>query len=112
MLSPDRLTVKSADALNDALALARRNGNPLVYDAHLLAALLEQDESIVVPALQTLGVSVPTLRETLELTAVLDRAEQHAQARGDECVSTEQRLSAVSDAKGTESKTALAAEGV
>ncbi len=131
MLSPDRLTVKSADALNDALALARRHGNPLVYDAHLLAALLEQDESIVVPVLQKLGVSVPTLRETLEreiarypkqsganpslareLTAVLDRAEKDAKALGDEYVSTEHLLLALSDVKGTESKTALAAEGV
>ncbi len=102
MLSPDRLTVKSADALNDALALARRHGNPLVYDAHLLATLLEQDESIVVPVLQKLGVSVPTLREMLEreigryprqsgatpslareLTAVLDRAEKDAKELGD-----------------------------
>ncbi|MBA4072481.1 MAG: ATP-dependent chaperone ClpB [Gemmatimonas sp.] len=131
MLSPDRLTVKSADALNDALALARRNGNPLVYDAHLLAALLEQDESIVVPVLQKLGVSVPTLREALdreiarypkqsganpslarELTAVLDRAETDAKELGDEYVSTEHLLLALSDAKGTESKAALAAEGV
>jgi ATP-dependent Clp protease ATP-binding subunit ClpB len=130
MLSPDRLTVKSADALNDALALARRHGNPLVYDAHLLAALLEQDESIVVPVLQKVGVSVPTLREALEreiarypkqsganpslareLTAVLDRAEKDAKALGDEYVSTEHLLLALSDVKGTESKTALAAEG-
>src|SRR5512133_1650815 len=99
MLSPDRLTVKSADALNDALSIARRNGNPLVYDAHLLAALLAQDESIVVPVLQKLGVAVPTLSENVdreiarypkqsganpslarELKAVLDRAEQEAKS--------------------------------
>ena len=30
VLSPDRLTVKSSEALNEALSLARRNGNPLV----------------------------------------------------------------------------------
>ena len=128
MISPDRLTVKSADALNDALSLGRRNGNPLVYDAHLLAALLAQDESIVVPVLQKLGVAVPALSENVdreiaryprqtganpslarELNAVLDRAEQEAKSLGDEYVSTEHLLLALSDAKGTESKTLLAA---
>jgi ATP-dependent Clp protease ATP-binding subunit ClpB len=42
MINPDRLTVKSTEALNDALGLARRNGNPLVYDLHLLDAMLGQ----------------------------------------------------------------------
>ncbi len=130
MLSPDRLTVKSADALNDALTQARRNGNPLVYDAHLLAALLGQEESIVVPVLQKLGVAVPQLREALEreitryprqsgatpslareLNAVLDQAEQEAKALGDEFVSTEHLLLALCDAKGTESKGVLKAAG-
>ena len=130
MLSSDRLTVKSADAMNDALSLARRTGNPLVYDAHLLAALIEQDESIVVPVLQKLGVALPALREAIEreigrypkqtgaspslareLTAVLDRAEQDAKSLGDEYVSTEHLLLALSDVKGTETKAILAAAG-
>jgi ATP-dependent Clp protease ATP-binding subunit ClpB len=130
MPSPDRLTVKSADALNDALAHARRLGNPLVYDAHLLSALLEQDESIVVPVLQKLGVSVPTLKEAIEreisrypkqsganpslareLNAVLDQAELDAKSLGDEYISTEHLLLALSEAKGTESKTVLTAVG-
>ena len=62
MINPDRLTVKATEALNDALAMARRNGNPLVYDAHLLMALLAQDEGIVVPVLQKIGVNVTGLR--------------------------------------------------
>ena len=61
MINADRLTVKSAEALNDAVALARRAGNPLVYDLHLLLALLAQDEGIVVPILQKLGVNVTQL---------------------------------------------------
>ena len=56
MINADRLTVKAAEALNESISLARENGNPLVYDLHLLLALLEQDESIVVPILQKLGV--------------------------------------------------------
>ena len=63
MINPDRLTVKSGEALNEAVSLARRAGNPVVYDLHLLLALLAQDEGIVVPVLQKLGVSVASLRE-------------------------------------------------
>src|SRR5688500_15600178 len=65
MINPDRLTVKATEALNEAVDLARRAGNPLVYDLHLLMALLTQDEGIVVPILQKLGVSVTQLRETV-----------------------------------------------
>ena len=54
---------KSGEAFNEAVDLARRAGNPLVYDLHLLLALLDQDEGIVVPILQKLGVSVAALRE-------------------------------------------------
>jgi len=130
MLNPDRLTVRSADALNDAVALARRHGNPLVYDVHLLAALLAQDESIVVPVLQKLGVAIPALQDSVEreiarypkqsgaspslareLSAAMDRAEEEAKRLGDEFVSTEHLLLALSDVKGTETKNLLGAEG-
>ena len=130
MINPERLTVKSAEALNDAVAEARRIGNPLVYDTHLLIVLLSQDESIVVPVLQKLGVSVAALKEALqreiqrypkqsdaspsyarELTAVLDQAEKEAKKLGDEYVSTEHLLLALADAKGTETKTLLNALG-
>jgi ATP-dependent Clp protease ATP-binding subunit ClpB len=50
MINPDKLTVKSGEAINDAVAIARRAGNPQVYDLHLLLALLAQDEGIVVPS--------------------------------------------------------------
>jgi len=130
MINPDRLTVKSAEALNDALASARRTGNPQVYDLHLLQALLEQDEGIVVPILQKLGVSVTALREQVqreigrlarqtdaqptisrELNQVLDRAEEEAKQLGDEYVSVEHLLLALADVKGTESRTLLTGVG-
>ena len=57
MINPDRLTVKSAEALNEAVALARKAGNPLVYDLHLLLALLAQDEGIVVPVLPSMATN-------------------------------------------------------
>src|SRR5688500_11264437 len=130
MINSDRLTVKSAEALNDALALARRNGNPLVYDLHLLRALLQQDESIVVPILQKIGVSVTALRDAVtreigrlakqtdaqpsisrELNQVFDKAEAEAKSLGDEFVSTEHLLLALAETRGTESKNILNAAG-
>ena len=65
MINPERLTVKSAEALNEAVAEARRHGNPQVYDTHLLLVLLNQDESIVVPVLKKIGVNVAALKEAL-----------------------------------------------
>ena len=130
MINPDRLTVKSAEALNEAVALARKAGNPLVYDLHLLLALLAQDEGIVVPVLQRVGANVASVRAAAEqeaaryakqsdaqpsfsreLTQVVDAAEQEAKALGDEYVSTEHLLLALSDAKGTDSTRALTTVG-
>ncbi len=130
MINQDRLTVKSAEALGESVTEARRNGNPLVYDTHLLLVLLGQQEGIVVPVLQKVGVNVAALKEALtrevarypkqsdaqpsmsrELTAVFDLAEKEAKKLGDEYVSTEHLLLALSDAKGTETKTALNALG-
>ncbi len=131
MLNPDRLTVKSSDALNDALALARREGNPLVHDTHLLRVLLDQDEGIVTPILQKLGVAIPTLAEAIdreiarypkqsdasptlsrELSNVVDQAEKHAKAFGDEFVSTEHLLLALAGTKGADSVALLRDAGV
>jgi ATP-dependent Clp protease ATP-binding subunit ClpB len=126
MINPDRLTVKSGEAINEAVAIARRAGNPQVYDLHLLLALLGQDEGIVVPVLQKLGVSVASLRENAEreaarypkqsdaqpnlsreLNQVFDRAEKDAKDLGDEFVSTEHLLLALSETKGTDSRRLL-----
>ena len=126
MINPDKLTVKASEGLNEALSDARGRGNPLVYDTHLLLVMLRQDESIVVPVLQKLGVNVPALREALarelgryprqsdaqptwarELTSVVDQAEKEAKRLKDEFVSTEHLLLALSDAKGTETRPLL-----
>ena len=47
MLSSERLTVKAAEAINAAIELARKNGNSVIRDLHLLAALLDQSEQFV-----------------------------------------------------------------
>src|SRR3954464_5804801 len=97
MISPDRLTVKAAEAFNASIELARKNGNPVIQDLHLLSALLDQDERIVVPILQKLGLNIAKLKEQIgketarypkqthatphasrELNQVLDRADMEA----------------------------------
>ena len=130
MINPEKLTVKSSEALNDALAYARRLGNPLVYDLHLLHALITQDEGIVAPILQKLGVNVTALRQAIEreierypkqsgaqpslsreLNHVIDRAEEEARSLGDEFISTEHLLLGLADTKGAESKALLGGVG-
>src|SRR5260370_7263266 len=132
MIKPDRLTVKAAEALQQAAALARAKGNPVVNDAHLFYALLHQDEGIVVPLLQKAGLNVTQLQAetereserfpkqsggtdptlSRELTRVLDRADEDAKALGDAYVSTEQVLLALADAQGTTARELLAANDV
>jgi ATP-dependent Clp protease ATP-binding subunit ClpB len=131
MINADRLTVKAGEALTEAVTLARRNGNPTVYDVHLLSALLDQQESIVVPIIQKLGASVAAIRERVqreiarypkqtdaqpnvsrELNQVFDRAEDEAKKLGDEYVSTEHLLVALAEVKGSESKNLLNAAGI
>ena len=130
MLNPDRLTIKSGEAVNDAVASARRAGNPLVYDLHLLLALVAQQDGIVVPLLQKAGVKTPELRQraeteaarypkqsdaqpqiSRELNQVFDRADADAKSLGDDYVSTEHFLLALADVKGTDSRALLTSMG-
>src|SRR5881396_4066377 len=132
MIQPDRLTIKAAEALQQAASQARSNGNPVVNDAHLFYALLQQDEGIVVPLLQKAGLNVTQLQAETEreigrfpkqsggveptlargLSRVLDRADDEAKALGDAYVSTEHILLALLEEKGTTAKQLLSAAGV
>jgi ATP-dependent Clp protease ATP-binding subunit ClpB len=133
MINPDRLTVKAAEALQQASALARSRGNPVVNDAHLFYALLAQDDSIVVPLLQKAGLNITQLKTDTErelarfpqqsgaaaeptlareVSRVLDRAEAEAKALGDAYVSTEHILLGLVEEKGTTAKQLLSAAGL
>ncbi len=133
MIRPERLTIKAAEALQQAAALARSRGNPVVNDAHLFHVLLDQEEGIVVPLLQKTGLNVTQLKaETAreverfpqqsgaaaeptmsrELSRVLDRADEDAKGLGDAYVSTEHLLLALADEKGTTARQLLSAAKV
>ena len=58
----DKLTQKSQEAMQQAVALAADSGNPEVQSVHLLLALLGDREGIIPPILERIGVA----RERLE----------------------------------------------
>ncbi len=133
MIRPDRMTIKAQEAFRDAGDEARRRGNPVVNDAHLLFALLRQPEGVVQPLLQKSGVNVTRLLEEVEreigrfpkqegsgaeptfsreLHRVFDRAEEDARKLGDAYASTEHLLLALAEEKGTAARPLLSAQGV
>ena len=132
MIRPDRLTLKAQEAYRDAAELARSRGNPVVNDAHLFATLLEQQEGIILPLLQKVGLNVTSLREAVrrelerfptqsggaepsfsrELSKVFDLAESEARTLGDAYVSTEHLLIALAKEKGTTARALLSQAGV
>jgi ATP-dependent Clp protease ATP-binding subunit ClpB len=120
-MNPDKLTLKSSEAVQAAVGLARERHHPEVIPAHLLLALLGQPEGVVLPLVQRLGVTPTALRDRVEnvlqavpaaygttgearlsprLAAVLDAAEAEAGQLGDEYVSTEHLLLALADQDG------------
>src|SRR5436190_4071374 len=66
MINAERLTVKAAEALNESVTLARRNGNPAVYDVHLLLSLADVKGSESKAILNAAGVTREALLEALE----------------------------------------------
>ncbi|MHB1168225.1 MAG: ATP-dependent chaperone ClpB [Longimicrobiales bacterium] len=131
MLNPDRLTVKAAESIQAAAQDAQRRGNPAIEDLHLLSALLGQEESIVVPILQKVGVNITRLRESLdarldrlpkqsggsqpnvsrELNQIFDLAEQAARSLQDEYASTEHLLLALAEKKGSSTRELMQEQG-
>ncbi len=52
----DKFTIKSQEAIQAAQQLAQNNGNQEIGVAHLIKAILEQPEGVVVPVLQKMGI--------------------------------------------------------
>src|SRR4029079_12414018 len=111
-MDPSKLTQKTQEGLHDAQTKALRYGHTEVDVEHLLLALLEQRDGLVVRLLQRMEVDPHTIHRALEralgrrprvsgagqgqgvtvtraLGLLLDRAEQEAQRLKDEYVSVE-----------------------
>jgi ATP-dependent Clp protease ATP-binding subunit ClpB len=112
MLSFDRLTVKAGEAIQAAATESRRRQNPEIEGIHLLHALLTQEDGIVTPVLQKLGVTIAVIRDRVlgemdrrarveggsdpqisrAFNRALDDAESVSADLGDQYVSTEHLL--------------------
>jgi ATP-dependent Clp protease ATP-binding subunit ClpB len=127
----DRLTVKSQEAVQAASGHAADNGNPEVLPLHLMAALLEDREGVVIPVLEKVGVPVEQLLSGVNaaieklpkvqgggqpgmsaaLQKVVEQGFKEAENFKDDYVSTEHLLLALSKAKNDPVQLALAALG-
>src|SRR4051812_43203377 len=116
----EKLTVKSQEAVQSAVQNASENGNPEVLPLHLMAALLEDKEGVVIPVLEKIGVPVQQLLSNVNAAIaklpkvqggnqpglaqatqkVLEQAFKEAENFKDEYVSTEHLLLALSKVKG------------
>lgn len=121
----DKLTLKAQEALQEAKNLAEEHNHQQIGEEHLLLALVEQSEGVVVPVLQKIGVEIEQLKARLEehlnslpqvhgggqvggpeqifvtpsLNKTLESAWREAQAMKDEYLSTEHLLLAIAEAE-------------
>ena len=111
-LDPNRWTLKTQQAVAAALELARTRNHPEVTPEHLLAALLGQEDGVVLPTLTKAGVAPLALRNKVEAALsklpsaygggdpslsretrdTLDAADRERTQFGDEYLSTEHIL--------------------
>jgi len=117
----ERFTRKSQEALQRAGAIAREHRHPEIAPAHLLTALLEQTDGIVIPVVSRIGVTPTALRNAVAglldtipaahgssgdvrmaatTIRLLDDAESRAEQLGDDYVSTEHLLLAMTTGGG------------
>jgi ATP-dependent Clp protease ATP-binding subunit ClpB len=117
-MQADRFTVKSQEAVAAAQQIAGTRRNPEVAPPHLLVALLEQEDGLVVPILQKLGADTATVaaraneavaalpklsgegeepRFSQALAQTIRQAEKEMARKGDEYISTDHLLLALTD---------------
>jgi len=115
----DRFTIKAQEAIAEAQRIATERNNQQIGPEHLLAALLEQEEGIVVPILKKVGANLDAIRSQIddeiarlpkvygaaeaggylapELRKVIDTAFKEMDRLKDEFVSTEHLLVGILD---------------
>jgi ATP-dependent Clp protease ATP-binding subunit ClpB len=117
----DKLTTKFQQALNDAQSLAVGNDNPYIEAAHLLTAMLQQDDGGTASLLQRAGANLNPLKTGLQqviarlpkvegaagevsisrdLNNLLNVTDKEAQKHGDAFIASEMFLLALTEDKG------------
>ncbi len=132
MIRFDKLTIKAQEALQAAQGHAQERGNPQITPDHLLWALVQQKDGVVLPVLQKLGTNLQTLARDLAdsvaklpkvqgqdetqlspaLNRMIEEALKEADQFKDEYVSTEHLLIALSNGKGESVSQILQSHGV
>ncbi len=128
----DKFTLKSQEAVQKASSLANENGQPEVVPMHLLTALLEDKEGIIVPLLQKVGIPTEQLFSSARqavaglpkvsgaasepglstaMQRLLNDASKEAHDFKDEYVSTEHLLLALTQLKKDPAQMLLASLG-
>ncbi len=120
-MNPEKLTLKSQEALNTAREIASNYGNQTVEPVHLLAALAQDSDGVVPEILNKLGANLNTIKIKLnaaieklpkivdvdrhylsaELSKVFDNALREAKALKDDYVSAEHLLIALAETKSS-----------
>ncbi len=131
----DKLTIKAQEAIQEAQQLAQSGGQQQIESVHLLSALIKQEQGIVGPILEKLGVSKDLIyercQETIErlpqvsgtsamgqvyvspeLNEVLNASWDEAQKLKDEYLSAEHILLAMSGKKDSTAGRILADAGI
>ena len=128
----NKFTIKSQEAAQNAQEIASSYGNQSIEPEHLLAALVQDAQGIVIPILQKLGTNVnyvkikvnevveklPKVQGTSqqhisgELQKIFDQAQKEAENLKDEFVSTEHLLLALLDQKQNAATKLLIDQGV
>src|SRR3954454_10761771 len=132
-MQADRFTIKSQEALQAAIAVAAGRNHTETQPEHLLLALLEQPESVVLPVLRKLGAQPDTIRREVnaalgnlpptpagarepgtsrELMDILRASEREAGKLRDEYISTKHVLLALTGAGTGETAAILKRNGV
>jgi ATP-dependent Clp protease ATP-binding subunit ClpB len=128
----DKLTVKSQEAMQQAIGQASELGNPELQPVHLLLSLIADREGVILPVLEKIGVPVERLEAELHaieeklprvsgaqgqpglsnrLNKAVEQAFKEAANFKDEYISTEHLLLGLAREKGDPAVDALLAEG-
>ena len=117
----EKLTIKTQEALSRAQVIASENGHQTIEDIHLMAALLEQKDGVIIPILAKLEINIDEFIKKVgdavkrfpkvsgqnvqiylssELNDILNTAAKEAEQLKDDFISTEHILIALSESGG------------
>jgi ATP-dependent Clp protease ATP-binding subunit ClpB len=133
MPRPEKMTIKTQEALAAAVEAAADRRNGAVEPEHLLGALLEQEGGLALPLLQKSGADTGKINSSLAerlgklaqisgttmqpqvssaLARLLEKAEREADAMKDQFISIEHLLLALLEAEGGEASRILKSAGL